>query len=102
MTIFRSNLEPVWVIWQEAVKNARQTDPDLRSSPNGDSRSNGLVNEADGMIRTWKVFVQVEMNVEIDNQRVLSVPVVAKRKFLTTQRETRLFPEWEQYLQSVD
>ena len=28
----------------------------------------------------WKVFVQVEMNVEIDNQCVLSVPVDSKKK----------------------
>ena len=80
------------MIWQEAVKNARQTDPDLWSSPNGDSRSNGLVSEADGMIRTWKVFVQVEMHVEIDNQRVLSIPVVAKKKIPHDTTGDQTFP----------
>ena len=52
----------MWTHHQEAVKNVRQSDTILQNSPKGDSQSNGAaenaVRVAEGMIRTWKVFVQ--------------------------------------------
>ena len=63
------------VALQEAVKNARQSDTNLENSLKGDSQSNGAagnaVREAEGKIRTWKVFVQDKLNIEIDNKHVL-------------------------------
>ena len=60
---------------QEVVKNVRVSDTILENSPKGDSQSNGAAEnaarEAEGMIRTWKVFVQDKLNIVIDNKHVL-------------------------------
>ena len=73
--ILKSDGEPSIVALQEAVKNVRQSDTILENSPKGDSQSNGAaenaVREAEGMIRTWKVFVQDKLSIVIDNRHVL-------------------------------
>ena len=73
--ILKSDGEPSIVALQEPMKNARQSDTIFENSPKGDSQSNGAaekaVREAEGMIRTWNVFVQDKLNTVIDNKHVL-------------------------------
>ena len=71
----KSDGEPAIVALQSAVKTSRQSDTLLENSPKGDSQSNGgaedAVREAEGMIRTWKVYVEEKLKAVIDNQHVL-------------------------------
>ena len=67
--------EPAIVALQEAVKNSKQIGTILENSPNGDCQSNGAaenaVREAEGMIRTWKIYVEENLRAVIDNKHVL-------------------------------
>ena len=73
--ILKCDGEPSIVALPEVVKNARQSDTILENSPKKDSPSNGAaenaLREAEGMIRTWKVFVQEKRSIVIDNKHVL-------------------------------
>ena len=57
------------------MKNSRQGDTILENSPKGDSQSNGAaenaVREAEGMIRTWKVYVEEKLKAVMDSKHVL-------------------------------
>ena len=74
-TILTSDGKPSNVALQEAVKNVRLSDTILENSLKGDSQSKGAAEnaarEAEGMIRTWKVFVQDKLNIVIDSKHVL-------------------------------
>ena len=70
----KSDCEPAMMALQKAVKNTRQSDTLQENSRTGDRRSNGAaenVREAEGMTRTWVVFVQDKTNTGIDNKHVL-------------------------------
>ena len=73
--ILKSDGEPSIVALQEAVENVRMSDTILENPPKGDSQCNGAaenaVRETEGMIRTWKVFVQDKLNIVIENKHVL-------------------------------
>ena len=72
--ILKSDGEPATVALQEAVKNSRQSETILENSPKGDSQSNGAaetaVRELEGMIRTWKTYVEENLKAVIDNKHV--------------------------------
>ena len=52
---------------QEAVKNVRMSGTILENSPTAEN----AVREAEGIIRSWKVFVQDKLNIVIYNKHVL-------------------------------
>ena len=57
----KSDGEPAKMALQKAVKNTRQSDTIQENSRKGDRLFNGAaenVREAEGMTRTWMVFVQ--------------------------------------------
>ena len=72
---FKGDGKPAIVPLQEAVKNSRQSDTILENSPKGDSQSNGAaenaVSEAEGMIRTWKMYVEEKLKAVVDTKHVL-------------------------------
>ena len=61
----KSDGEPAIVSLQDAVKNSRQCDAILDTSPKGDCQSNreaeNGVREAEGLIRTWKMYVEEKL-----------------------------------------
>ena len=77
------------VALQEAVKNVPLGDTILEKSPKGDSQSHGAAENAvkvtEGMIRTWKVFVQDKLNIVIENKHVLLPWLVSHAGVMTTQ-----------------
>ena len=82
--ILKSDNEPAIVALQQAVKlmrvaRAAPCDADrgtvLESSARGDSQSNGAaenaVREVEGMIRTWKLYIEEKLGQTLDNQHIL-------------------------------
>ena len=74
-SILKSDGEPAIVALQEAIVRSRQSETIVENSPKGDSQSNGAaenaVRETEGMIRTWKVYVEERLGTRLDNRHVL-------------------------------
>ena len=72
--------------------SSRQSDTILENSSNGDSKSNGAaengVREAEGIIRTWKMYVEEKLKAVIDNKHVLLPWLVMHAGVIITRYKT--------------
>ena len=82
------------LLFRKQVKNSRQSDTILENSPKGDSQSNGeaenAVREAEGMIRTWKMYNEVEGS---DRQQACATSV-ARDARRSDHHEVQNSPRW--------